>query len=172
MDLLVSYPWGKYQRARSEIRKLLDRFGDPHPRVEKTGTIGIAIAHTELDNRTVIQRCHALRESEPLDAFEFTIKWVPVDYWCSTDLDAMKEVIDHKIKQHIGENQTWGMRVHKRRWQRYHSIEIVEYLAADIPRKVNLRNPDWIVWVDVIGRQTAISLLRPEEIFSLGLPQL
>ena len=40
----------------------------------------------------------------------------------------------------------------------------------DMNRKVDLDHPDWIVWVDVVGRQTAISLLRPEEIFSLGLP--
>jgi tRNA(Ser,Leu) C12 N-acetylase TAN1 len=63
-----------------------------------------------------------------------------------------------------------GMQVHKRRWQQYHTSEIIEYLAADIDRKVDLSHPDWIVCVDVVGRQTAISLLKPQDIFSLGLP--
>ena len=63
-----------------------------------------------------------------------------------------------------------SMKVHKRRWQRYHTIEIVEYLAADIEKKVDLGDPDWILWVDIIGRDTAVSLLKPEEVFSLGLP--
>ena len=57
-------------------------------------------------------------------------------------------------------------------WQQYYTIEIVEYLAADIEKKVDLGNPDWILWVDVIGRETALSLLRPDESFSINRPCL
>jgi tRNA acetyltransferase TAN1 len=170
MELLVSYSWYHFHRAKPEIMRILKRFGDPDPQVEKTATMGIAVAFTCLDNREVIRRCRALWESEPRNSFEFAIKWVPVDYWCDTDLEAMKRVIDDEIRGRIGRDQTWGMKLHKRCWQRYHGIEIIEYLAADIEQKVDLDHPDWIVWVDVVGRQTAISLLRPEEIFSLGLP--
>ena len=170
MDLLVSYNWSHFSLAKPEIIATLKRFGDPDPRVERTAVIGIAVAHTCLDSREVIKRCRALWESDPLDSFQFAIKWVPVDYWCATVLDAIKQVIDSKIINRIGNDQSWGMKAHKRRWQRYHTIEIIEYLAVDIHRKVDLNHPDWIVWVDVVGRQTAISLLKPEEIFSLGLP--
>jgi tRNA acetyltransferase TAN1 len=170
MDLLVSYNWSHFSLAKPEIIAILKRFGDPDPRVEKTAVIGIAVAHTCLDSREVIKRCRALWESDPLDSFQFAIKWVPVDYWCATALDAIKQVVDSKIINRIGKDQSWGMEAHKRRWQRYHTIEIIEYLAVDIHRKVDLNHPDWIVWVDVVGRQTAISLLKPEEIFSLGLP--
>lgn len=170
MDLLVSYSWSHFYLARPEITRALERFGDPDSLVEKTDVMGIAVVHTSLDNREVIKRCRVLREGEPLDSFEFAIKWVPVDYWCVTDLSAIKQVIDSNIRERIGKDQTWGMKVHKRRWQRYHTIEIIEYLAADIERKVDLNHPDRIVWVDVVGRRTAISLLKPEEIFSLGMP--
>jgi tRNA acetyltransferase TAN1 len=170
MDLLVSYNWSHFPLARPEILAILKRFGDADPQVDKTATIGIAVAHTCLDNREVIKHCRALWKNNPLDSFELAIKWVPVDYWCATDLNAMKQVIDNKVKNRIEKNRTWGMKVHKRRWQQYHTIEIIEYLAADIARKVELNHPDWIVWVDVVGRRTAISLLKPEDIFSLGLP--
>jgi tRNA acetyltransferase TAN1 len=168
MDLLVSYKFSHYSRARPEIIRILKRFGDPDPWVEKTAVIGIAVVHSCLDNREIIKRCRALWESEPLNSFEFAIKWVPVDYWCATELTAMKDVIDNKIKQWIEKNQTWGMQVHKRRWQQYHTIEITGFLAADIDLKVDLSHPEWIVWVDVVGRQTAISLLKQQDIFSLG----
>lgn len=168
MDLLVSYNFGQFSRAKPEIIRILKRFGDPDPWVKKTDVMGIAVVHSCLDNREVIQRCRAVWESEPLHSFEFAIKWVPVDYWCATELTAMKHVIDNKIKQRIEKNRTWGMQVHKRRWQ-YHTIEIIEFLAADIDHKVNLSHPDWIVWVDVVGRQTAISLLKPQDIFSIGI---
>lgn len=170
MDLLISYAWSHFYRAKPETIRILKRFGDPAPRIEKTGVMGIAIAHTCLDNREVVKRCRALWESEPQDSFEFAVKWVPADYWCATSLDAMKRVIDSHIKDRIRDNQTWGMKVYKRRWQQYHTIEIVEYLAAGIRKKVDLGNPDWILWVDVIGRETAISLLRQDEIFSIRRP--
>jgi tRNA(Ser,Leu) C12 N-acetylase TAN1 len=170
MDILVSYSWSHFYLAKPEIIRILKRFGDPYPQVEKTDVMGIAIAHTCLDNREVIKRCRALWKSDPLDSFEFAIKWVPVDYWCQTDLAAIKRVIDSNIKERIAEHQTWGMKVRKRRWQQHHSIDIIEYLAADIERKVDLGHPDRIIWIDVVGWQTAVSLLKPEDIFSLGLP--
>jgi tRNA acetyltransferase TAN1 len=167
MDLLVSYSWGRFFLARDEIVRILRRFGDTRPEVKKSAVMGIAIVHTCLDNREVIRRCHELYESEAV--FEFAIKWVPVDYWSQTDLDAINQVIKDHISNRIAGNETWGMTVKKRRWQEYHTIDIVEYLAESIDSKVDLRHPDWIVWVDVVGNETAISLLKPEDIFSLGL---
>lgn len=81
-------------------------------------------------------------------------------------------MIDEKVKDQIGEDQTWGMKVKKRRWQQYHTSEMVEYLAADIHRKVDLNQPDKLIWVDVIGWETAVSLLAPDDIFTLNLSQL
>ena len=61
------------------------------------------------------------------------------------------------------------MKVKKRRWQRYHTAEVIAYLAPSIDRKVDLNNPDKIVWIDVIGRNTAIAVLNPQDIFSVIL---
>lgn len=169
MDLLVSYSWNHFYPTREEIMRILQSFGDPAAKVIWSSVMGIAIVHTSLDNREVIKQCHDLfkNESQP---FQFAIKWAPVDYWCETSLAAIKEAIDLKIAPQIGEHETWGMKVKKRRWQQYHTSEIVEYLAADIKRKVNLDQPDKLVWVDVLSKRTALSLLKPGEIFSLRLP--
>ena len=168
MNLLVSYSWNHFYPARAEVTRILQRFGDPAARVAWSSVMGIAIVDTILDNREVIKQCHALFKDEP--AFQFAIKWVPVDYWCETSLEAIKEVIDVQIAPQISEHETWGMKVEKRRWQQYHTSEIVEYLTTDIKRKVNLDHPDKLMWVDVLGKETALSLLRPGEIFSLNLP--
>ncbi len=171
MELIISYAWSHFYLAKPEVIRILQLFGDPAPRVDKTSVMGIAIAHTVLDSREVIRRCRRLWRDKPLDSFEFAIKWVPADYWCHTDLDTMKRLIDDRIINRIGRHQTWGMKVHKRRWQQFHSSEIIEYLAKDIDRKVELDNPDRIIWVDVIGPETAISLLKPDEIFSINRNQ-
>lgn len=171
MDLLVSYSWHQFYRAKPEIIRLLQHFGDSNPAVERTPVWGIAIVHTCLNNRQVVRKCRELFNTDP-QAFQWALKWLPVDYWCDTDLESIKKVIDIHIKDQIQEDQTWGMKLKKRRWQEYHSIDIVNFLAEDIDRQVNLSNPDWIIWVDVLGRETAISLLNPDDIFSLNLPYL
>lgn len=169
MDLLVSYSWGQFQRAYVEVRRILAHCGDDAPEVEKSHVPGIAIAHSRLDNRKVIQCCQKLRHESP-GSFHFSIKWVPVDYWCHTDLASIKQCIDEQVVSKIGADQTWGMKVKKRCWQEYHTSEIVDYLAQDIGREVDLSDPHWWIWIDILGDKTAIALLHPDEIFSLELP--
>lgn len=171
MDLLVSYSWHRFNPAKKEVIRLLKQFGDDYPEVEKTSVWGIAIAHTNLDNRQVILQCRQWLQENPQD-FEWSVKWLPVDYWCTTNLESIKNVIDKQVKPRLNVNDSWAMRVKKRRWQQYHTIDIVLYLTKELTGEVNLDNPDKIIWVDVLGRKTAISLLQPEDIFSLNLPHL
>jgi len=128
--------------------------------------MGIAIAHTSLDARQVIHKCRELLHHEKV-RFDFAVKWVPVDYWCWTDLESIKQLIDEKVLPCIQPGETWAMQVNKRRWQTYHTIDIITALAADINRKVNLSHPDKIVWIDIIGNETAVSVLKPDEVFSV-----
>lgn len=165
-DLLVSYPWGRFYPARREALRALKMLGDPHASMRWTFVMGIAVLHTDLDARHVIHGCRQLLHEEKI-SFDFAVKWVPVEYWCWTDLESIKNIIDQKVLPRIPADETWAMRVNKRRWQTYHTIEIITTLAADIDRKVDLSNPDKIIWVDVVGNQTVISLLKPDEIFSV-----
>ncbi|WP_455206920.1 hypothetical protein [Kaarinaea lacus] len=165
-DLLISYPWGRFYPARRETLNVLKVLGDPHATMRWTFVMGIAVAHTSLDTRQVIHQCRALFHEGKVP-FDFAVKWVPVDYWCWTELESIKQLIDKKVLPRISPHETWAMQVNKRRWQVYHTIDIVTSLAADIDRKVNLSHPDKIVWVDVIGNKTAVSVLKPDEIFSV-----
>lgn len=171
MDLLVSYSWRHFGPAKNEIIRLLHQFGDANPQVERTSVWGIAIVHTSLDTRQVIGLCKQRLDNDPGD-IQWAVKWLPVDYWCDTGLDSIKQVIDQNIKNQLSPVTSWAMTVKKRRWQVYHTIDIVKYLTEDMDGKVNLNNPDKIIWVDVIGKKTAVSLLTPEDIFSLKLPHL
>lgn len=130
--------------------------------------MGIAVVQTSLDNRQVIHQCRDLLQQGKM-RFDFAVKWVPVDYWCWTELDSIKQLIDDKVLSRIHPDETWAMQVNKRRWQTYHTIDIITALAADIDRNVNLSHPDKIVWVDIIGNETAVSVLKPDEIFSVIL---
>ena len=169
-DLLVSYPWRYFRLARAEILRVLQSFADAEAQVERTAVPGIAVAHTSLDGRAVIEKCRSAFAGGQV--FRFAVKWVPVDLWCESSLDAMKAAIDAHITPRIEAHHTWAMQVEKRRWRQYHTREIIERLASNVDRQVDLRNPDRIVRVDVVGPRTAISLLEPDEIFSIRLPRL
>jgi len=168
-DLLVSHPLGYFGRARNEVVRLLGRIGDAQPRIEKSGVPGICIVHTSVDNREVVIRCTELCRSDP-ELFRFAIKWVPVDFWCAKDLDAIARVIEDEVVPRIGAEQTWAMQVEKRGWVEYHTAEIIERLASTIDRKVNLKTPDKLVRIDVLRDAIAISVLRPGEVLSIHAP--
>jgi len=171
MDLLVSYPRGYYGPAKQEIVRTLRRFGDPDPYVEKSGIPGISVVHTSLDNRHVIARCTELYRRVP-ESFRFAIKWVPVDYWCEKDLNAIKRLIENQVAPRIAAQETWAMKVEKRGWSAYHTAEIIQHLAGAIDRRVTLKAPDKLVRIDFLGSAVATSVLLPDEIFSIHAPSL
>ena len=46
------------------------------------------------------------------------------------------------------------------------SIEIVKAIAGQVSNKVDLENPSWVILVQILGRLTGLSVLRPNQIFS------
>ncbi len=46
----------------------------------------------------------------------------PSDSWCETALDSIEKVVDENVANGIGESETLGIKVEKRRWQEYHTI--------------------------------------------------
>jgi len=165
MDVVVSHECGHFGRARREIRALLKRLGDLHPEVSRSGVDGIVLVRTSLGGRPVVQGCReALNESS--FEFQFALKWVPVDYWCPSDLEALQNLLKEQVRPQIGTDETWGLRVIRHQWE-HPTRDIVTHLAKAIDRRVNLKHPDKLVQVNVLGEQTAISVLRPGDFFSV-----
>jgi len=167
-NLLVSCPWTTIWRAKREIADVLKQLGDEHPIIKPTLARGIIGVKTSLDAREVIQGLQKLFIKDPL-AFQYTLKWVPTDSWTYSDMDSMKEAVMN-VGGKIHEGEKWRMTVEKRRYTRYHKIEIIRELAELIQEKVDLKNPDKTVRIDIIGNYAAVSVLSPNEIFSTAKP--
>lgn len=163
-NLLVSYPWAMFGRARREATYFLKLLGDQDPVIERTLARGILGVKTCLDSRVVIKGLRTLFASDPV-GFQYTLKWVPVDRWTSSDIESMREVV-LQIRNEIGLGERWRMTVEKRRYSLHHKIDIINALAELIDEKVDLKEPDRILRVDIIGKYAGLSFLLPDEVFS------
>ena len=165
-NLLVSCAWGAYERARREILQILRKLGDGEPLVKRTAARGIIGVRTTMNSREVIQRLRELFDEDPL-LIQHTLKWAPVDLWRSSALDSMKEgIAELRKKFHGGER--WRMTLEKRRYTRFHKIEIIRELADLIDEEVDLENPDKILRIEIIGKCAGLSVLAPQDIFSVA----
>lgn len=165
-NLLVSCSWDNYGKAKGEITHLLKRLGDKNPYVRRTIARGIIGVKTCLDSREVVRCLREIFDQDPL-AIQHTFKWVPVDLWTPSDMDSMKEGVK-KLRNGIQKGEKWHMTVEKRRYTQHHKIDIIKEIAKLISEKVDLRNPDKILRIDIIGKYAGISLLKPKETFSVS----
>jgi tRNA acetyltransferase TAN1 len=164
-NLLVSRARGGYQRARREILAILKTLGDDEqPTVSRTLVRGLIGVKTSLVPRAVVRGLRALQATNPL-VVRYTCKWLPVDAWGSSDVEAMKRAI-HGLRDRIGPTDTWRMTLEKRRYTQHHQLELIRILAEPIDAKVDLAHPDKILRVDILGPHAAMSVLTPDEIFS------
>ncbi|MEM2759939.1 MAG: THUMP domain-containing protein [Nitrososphaerales archaeon] len=165
-NLLVSFGWRKFYQARKEIRTILSKMGDENTIIKRTIAQGIAGVNTILDPRQVIKNLYSMYNRDP-STFVHTLKWVPVDYWTTSDLESMVRGV-LMLRDRIARGEKWMMVVEKRRYTQYHKIEIIKHLAEYIDEKVDLKYPDKIVRVDIIGNNAGISVIKPDEVFSVS----
>ncbi len=163
-NLLVSCFWWADRWAKGEIINVLRMLGDDKPLVKRTPARGIIGVRTTLQPRRVTKELRSLFEQNPL-LFRVTSKWVPVDTWTYSKIESLMEAVV-RLRERIKVGEKWRMTVEKRRYTQHHTFEIIEMLAELISEKVDLRKPDKILRVDIMGGYAALSVLAPDEIFS------
>jgi len=165
-NLLVSRSRGGYRRARREILVILKALGDEKPTVSRTLVRGLIGVKTRLVPRDVVRGLRTLQGTKPL-LVQYTCKWLPIDAWGSSDVEAMKDAI-HRLRDRIESTETWRMTLEKRRYPDHQQLELIRILAEPIAAKVDLVHPDKILRVDILGPQAAMSVLTPDDIFSVA----
>jgi tRNA acetyltransferase TAN1 len=149
--------------AREEIGSLLGEFGDNMPEINYTGLSGLLTCKTNIDPLEVVQKIKKIVQDDPWK-IRYVLRLIPIDIVVNTDLVDIKNAAKD-LATKISENETFRVTVEKRRSD-IHSNEIIEAIATVVDRKVNLEKHDWIVLVEVIDKETGVSLLKPEDIFS------
>lgn len=161
-NLIVSTSRFREEEAQDEILDLLDMFGDPDAESEITEIKGLLLAQTALDPFAVVEKLKGLVASEPWQV-RYVLRVLPVEVVVPTELDAIRQAAK-QLANKIG-NDSFRITVEKRH-SPLESIEVIKAIAGEIENKVDLENPGWVVLVQILGAQTGVSVIRPEQVFS------
>jgi tRNA acetyltransferase TAN1 len=162
-NLIVSTFRYREPQAQDELIEILDNLGDPDPKSYLTTISGILLARTNFDPFTVVEQIFHLLHNEPW-RIRYILRLLPIEIVVCTE----PIIIMHTAKQlssKIRALDTFRITV-ERRHNSIRSLDIINFIASVIDRKVDLRNPDWIILAEVVGNLTGLSILKPYHIFS------
>ncbi len=164
-NLLATTARGNERAMVNEILYLLkEELADATAEAAKTRIKGLIVAKTALDPLVVMEKFRAILAERPYE-FRYALRIVPVQRVVPTDLAEIKKVA-LEFTQKIGENQSFRVTVEKR-YTQLHSKDLIEAAAGDVKRKVDLKKPDWILQIEVLGALTGVSLLAPDAILAV-----
>jgi tRNA acetyltransferase TAN1 len=149
----------------NEILFLLkDQLGDPDAAAVKTGVRGIIVARTSLDPYVAVEKLRELLSERPYE-FRFALRIIPIERVVPTELEALKQA-SLELAQRIGENETYRITIEKR-FTTLHSMDIISAIASEIKQKADMKNPNKILLIEIMGALTGLSLVKPHEIISV-----
>lgn len=169
-NLLVTFHPNRAGLAEREVRNRVEQAGGAVEDIERSSVNGVFCVKVTGDAKELVAALRSdLREAPEL--LSQTYHWVPVDTWVESSEKAMMEAVN-EIAQGIGENESWMMHVHKRHHPS-HSEDLMLLLTDQIQKgRVDLRHPEKIVAVEVLGSMAAISLLERNEIIDANRVRL
>jgi tRNA acetyltransferase TAN1 len=164
INLLATTWRGNEVNACSELWYLLGEIGDSAPTVDKTGVAGLIAAKTAFNPFDAIEKFRKILLERPYE-FRYTLRIIPVEKIVHTDLSEIQQAAI-ELGSKIGEGETFRVTVEKR-FTEASTRDIIEAAASHIERKVNLNNPDKILLIEVVGRLTGVSVIKPGEILAV-----
>src|SRR5438128_777654 len=163
-NLLLSSARGNEREANHEIRDLLRELGDASPKTDFALVSGLTVAKTSLDPVRVVSKLRQVLKYRPWQ-FRYILKVKPVEEVVPCDIPSIGAAVVNRVGK-VGVDETFRVSLEKRR-SRVSSKEIIDAVASKVPRKVELRNPDKIVLIEVIGDVAGVSVISPRGILGI-----
>jgi tRNA acetyltransferase TAN1 len=163
-NLLATTSRGLERGACSELKHLLEQIGDADASVSKSGIRGLIVAETILDPFEAVRKLRKILVERPYE-FRYMLRIIPIEAIVTTGLTDIASLAK-ELSSEIAENETFRITVEKR-FTTLSSHEIIEAVAANIKRKVNLQKPNKIMLIEVLGKLTGVSAIKPEDVISV-----
>lgn len=159
-NLLITFDPVHQESAKAEIEAAMKELGKKF----KVLSIEDGMAQLSVDNpREIIKALKKVKTE-----FNYTFYWWPVDEWCKSSVEKMRDCIK-KLQTGIKKEEKWKMDLAKRKVTQEYPKDLIIKLTDVVDKpKVDLNNPEKIIKVEIIGDKAAISLLTPEETFKVN----
>lgn len=157
-----------FERAvEAEMRYNLFILGDETPIIIKTAFQGLLFVNTKLNPYEVIENFKKTLHRDP-SFFQFILRIMPNDLVVGTNIELIHDCVMelYNIKKNLTKQGTYGIQIRKRATN-MRTSEIISSVAADINNKVDLKNPDWVVQIEIFGDTTGVSIYEPKYIFKI-----
>ena len=169
-NILATTSRGNERKMCSELTYLLkDELGDIAPVVGKTGLSGLVTAKTCFNPCDVIEKFRAILHEHPYK-FRYALRIIPIEKVVPTNLDEIKRATS-ELAANIKENETFRVTVEKR-FTNLHSRDLIEAAVTGMEltgseRKVDLKNPDKIMLIEIVGGLTGMALIKPNDVLAV-----
>jgi len=170
-NLIISSHRNYEQYTEREIWFTLMMIGDANSVVMHSPIPGILLVNTKLDPYWVIRKIRMILRKEP-SFFQYILRVIPIDRAIETDLDLIHQVSLqlYRTKKKLSRKwKSFAIQIKKRATPLSRN-DIINKIVPDIPNKVDLKKPDWILHFEIIGNITGISLMKSSDIFRI-LPE-
>ena len=134
--------------------------------IDPTEVPGLVYASFDMDPRQIMMGLRIFLEKH-LDEFRFCLKFIPIQEWVTTDLNLICNKVS-TLSHAVTEEDSWRIMV-KKRYSSLNRKTLIEQAALHVPygKGVSLEHPDKIIRIEIVGRQTGISILTPNQMISL-----
>jgi tRNA acetyltransferase TAN1 len=163
-NLLVSCARGNERDANSELLYLMRELGDRGVSTDYTPVSGLTVAKTDLDPVRTVSRLREILRERPWE-FRYILKVKPVRKVVPTEIGQITSAVA-SLASSIKERETFRVSVEKRQ-NPLSSKEVIDAVAAKVPRKVDLQHPEKIVLVEIIGPLSGVSVVDPTAILGV-----
>ncbi len=164
-NLLITFDPSHVESAKKEILELLKETK------EKADFLKVDAGFAEVVVKNAKKAVSELEKlaTKDIGKFNYTMQWVPIDKWCKSTVEDMKKNIKSFVKD-IGENEKWKMELKTRKLkEKKDEIKLILKLTEVIDRKeVDLKEPEKIIKVEIIGDKAGLALLQKNELLNLA----
>ncbi|MEM0232707.1 MAG: THUMP domain-containing protein [Candidatus Nezhaarchaeales archaeon] len=164
-NLLVSTYRNREDDCISELWYLFRELGDDQIEVRRAIVPGLLLVKTKLNPFEASKKIGEIAKERPWDV-RYTLKLTPIDAVTSDDMEEIKRVAITLANEKIRVDETFRITVNKRLTS-ISSKKLIEEIAKHIDRKVNLKDPDKILQIEIVGKDVGIVVLKPEDIISI-----
>ncbi len=163
MNLIVTSAKGLEARASAEFKEIALLSGTRKFSVERSAYDGVLEVEAE-NPKALVKFLSEFVRSEPFKV-RFIMRVIPVDGVVDTKMDQISRAVK-ELSSSISVGQTFRITIEARD-SPYSDKELIDAIADIVDRKVSLDEPDRIIFLQIFGEYTTVSVLAPSDILSI-----